>query len=315
MIIFLHGSDTYRSHQRLNCYLEKFKEKRDASGTSIIKLEGDELDANEFRKTTLSAGLFAQKRMIIIKNLLAKSKNKELLEKIDVSFKKIKEGDNVIIFYEQDQPQKNNLVKKITALLKKEKYAEEFKILDQPSLEKWIDNEIKKEKGQIDRPAINFLIEYFSNNLWALKQEMEKALAYNNNKINLTTLKLISEAEKEENLFALIDALINKNKKRAVDLLEKEINKGTQFPQIIGGLSYQFRILLQVKDIGRVDSYQLAKEIGAHPFSIKKAIEQSKKYQLAELKKIYQEILNIDLQLKTSSRNPELLFDLLIAKL
>lgn len=315
MIIFLYGPDTYRSHQRLNYYLEKFKEKRDSTGTSILKLDGEELDINEFRKTTLSAGLFAQKRMIVIKNLLAKNKDQKLLEEIIVSFKKIKEGDNVVIFHEQDEPQKNNTVKKILVLLKKEKYAEEFKLLDSRALEKWIVNEVKKENGQIDHQAINFLAEYFGQNLWDLKKEIEKALAYGRDKITMEALGLLSDTEKEENIFALIDALINKNKKRAVELLEKELAKGTFFPQIIGGLAYQFRILLQVKNMRLPNIYRIAKEIGVHPFSVKKGVEQSQRYQLDELKKIYQEILEIDLQLKTSSRDPELLFDLLIAKL
>lgn len=323
MIIFLYGKDTYRSTQKLNFYLEKFKEKRDSQGTSIVKLDGEELDINEFRRATLSAGLFAQKRMIVIKNLLSKNQDKDrdenqsqkLIEEIIASFKKLREGDNVIVFYEQDEPRKNESVKKLLTLLKKEKYAEEFEPLDHRSLEKWIINEVKKENGQIDRPAINFLAEYFGDNLWALKNEMAKALAYNQNKIDLPTLKLLSETERGENIFAMIDALINKNKKRALELLEKEISRGTTFPQIIGGLAYQFRILLQVKRVGWTNAYALAKKLGVHPFSVKKAIEQSKKYQMEELKKIFQEILNIDLQLKTSNRDPELLFDLLIAKL
>jgi DNA polymerase III subunit delta len=315
MIIFLYGPDSYRSQEKLFDLIEKFKEKRDAQGTSVTKLDGDQLTADEFRKTVLSAGLFAKKRMIIVKNLLAESKNQELLDEISKFLKEKKERDNIVIFYESDEPLKSNLHKKVFELLKKERYAEKFELLDERKLEKWINEQVKKAKGEISGSAVTVLINFFGSNLWSIKNEIDKALAYGQNKITPEIIKLLGETEKEENIFALTDALAAKNKKRAMELLAKELDKGTFFPQIIGSLSYQFRIMLQVKASGQTNFYALAKEIGVHPFSVKKAIEQVRKYKLEELKKIYQEILDIDLQLKTSSRDPELLFDLLIAKL
>lgn len=315
MTIFLYGPDTFRSQEKLNFYLQKFKEKHDGQGLSIDKLEGAILTPDEFRKNIFSVGLFSQKRMLVIKNLLAESKNQELLKEILESFKKLEKEENVVIFYESDEPQKNEVIKKLFNLLIKQKYAEEFDFLEKKDLGKWINNYIKKTNGQIKHEAINFLTDNFNADLWSIKNELDKALSYGNGKITLENLELLCEQEKEENIFAFIDALIAKNKKRAVELLEKELAKGTFFPQIIGSLAYQFRIILQVKSTNSSNFYQLAKELGVHPFSVKKAIEQGKKYNDEELKKIYQEILEIDIQLKTSSRDPELLFDLLIARL
>jgi len=315
MIIFLYGPDNYRSQEKLFDLINKFKEKRDLQGTSITKLDGELLSNDEFRKNVLSAGLFAKKRMIIIKNLLAENKNPELLEEITKFLKNKNTEDNVVIFYETTEPLKNKLNKKVFDVLTKEKYAEQFDLLDERNLNKWINLQVKKENGQISDSAVSLLIDFFGNNLWSLKNEINKALAYGQGKITPEILKLLGESEKEENIFALMDALVAKNKKRAIELLEKELAKGTFFSQIIGSLAYQFRIMLQVKGSNNPNSYQLAKELGAHPFSIKKAMAQVKKYSLDELKKIYQEILEIDLKLKTSSRDPELLFNLLIAKL
>lgn len=315
MIIFLYGPDSYRSQAKLLDLINKFKEKRDSQGTSIQKIEGEELTSHDFRKAVFSTGLFAKKRMIIIKNLLAENKDQELLEEIIKLLKNKKDEDNVIIFYESVEPLKNKLNKKAFELLKKEKYAEQFEPLDERYLKKWINEQVEKSNGSISDSAIAMLIDFFGNNLWSLKNEIEKNLAYGQGKITPEIVKLLGEKEQEENIFALIDALVAKNKKTAFTLLNKELAKGTFFSQIIGSLAYQFRIMLQVKTSKNSNFYQLAKDLGAHPFSVKKAASQVKNYSLEELKKIYQEILNIDLQLKTSSRDPELLFDLLIAKL
>lgn len=315
MVIFLYGPDSYRSQEKLFDLIEKFKEKRDSAGTSILKLDGEELASDEFRKAIFSAGLFAKKRMVIIKNLLSTNKNSELLEEVMKFLQNKNNQDNVIIFYETNEPLKNNLNKKAFELLKKEKYAEEFELLDEKHLNKWINEQVKKSNGSISDAAMTMLIDFFGNNLWSLKNEIEKSLAYGQGRITPEIVSLLGEKEQEENIFALIDALIGRNKKIAMELLNKELAKGTFFPQIIGSLAYQFRIMIQVKSSASSNFYQLAKDLGAHPFSIKKASVQVKKYSFEELKKIYQEILNIDLQLKTSSRNPELLFDLLIAKI
>lgn len=315
MIIFLYGVDTYRSHQQLNYYLEKFKEKRDAQGTSIIKLEGQELTIDGFRKNIFSAGLFSEKRMIIIKNLLSESKDESLIKEIADSIKKLEKESNVIIFYEKSEPTKNKSIQKLFQLLKKQKHTKKFDFLEKIELEKWIKDYCQKNKTQIDSQAIFFLIDFFGADLWTIKNEIDKAASYGEEKIILKILNLLCEVEKEETIFNLVDALIGKNKKRAVKLLEQELNKGTFFTQIIERITYQFRIILCAKEAKNKNIYQIAKELGVHHFPVKKAIEQGRTYQTDELKKIYQEILKIDFQLKTSSRDPELLFDLLIAKL
>ena len=51
-----------------------------------------------------------------------------------------------------------------------------------------------------------------------------------------------------------------------------------------------------------------------HPFVAKKTLAQTKNFKTDGLKNIYQQLLNIDLKLKTSQVDPQVLFDLLIVK-
>jgi DNA polymerase III delta subunit len=50
-----------------------------------------------------------------------------------------------------------------------------------------------------------------------------------------------------------------------------------------------------------------------HPFVVKKSLQQASKFTLEELKKIYQKIFQVDLDIKTGRIEPEVALDLFIA--
>jgi DNA polymerase-3 subunit delta len=52
-----------------------------------------------------------------------------------------------------------------------------------------------------------------------------------------------------------------------------------------------------------------------HPFVVEKTLFQARKFQLEELKKIYQKIFQVDLDIKTGKVDPETALDLLIAEI
>lgn len=315
MIIFLYGKDSYRSKEKLLELIKKFKEKRDKRGLSITRLEGEKLTIDEFRKAVFSGGLFSEKRLIIIENLLSKNKNQELMEKIFELLKEKKVKENVIIFYESEEVKENSINKKLFNFLKRQKYTQKFDLLEKGRLKNWIQKEVEKRGGKISQQAAELLTEYFDYELWNLSNEIDKLLAYGRGKIEVKTLEIISEEKKEEEIFTLIDALVNKDKKKAIKLLESNLAKGVPFSYLLSLLAKQFRIIFLLKEKGgTINYYRIAEEFNLHPFLVKKAIQQMKKYDLEELKKIYRELIKIDFQLKTTYLEPEVLFDLFIAK-
>jgi len=80
----------------------------------------------------------------------------------------------------------------------------------------------------------------------------------------------------------------------------------------------QIKILLEISDLlaksSKITSNQIATRLNIHPYSAKKSLEQVKKYKYLELALIYRNLLNIDLQIKSSSTKPKLLLELLTAK-
>ncbi|MGC9048751.1 MAG: DNA polymerase III subunit delta [Patescibacteria group bacterium] len=321
MVIFLYGPDTYRSRQKLKELKRKFIQKRDKQGLNIVNLAADDLNIDLFRRSVLSAGLFTGRRLIIIENFFQKKKeDKNLIQEIVNYLKRIrKDEDNVIIFWDGEIIESDLSIelKEIFDLLISQKYCQEFPLLKDDELAYWIQKEVIKRGGKIQPQAVYFLVREIGPDLWRLSNEIDKLLA-NNRIIATEDIKSLIHFRLEENIWWLVDAIGEKNKKRALKLLSDQIKLGLPWGELFGMIVRQYRILLQIKDIigqqKNADYIQVAKKLNLHPFVVKKATKQARNYSLLELKQIYQQLLEIDTKIKTTPVEPEVLTDLLIIK-
>lgn len=82
-------------------------------------------------------------------------------------------------------------------------------------------------------------------------------------------------------------------------------------------INFQFRNLLIVKDLIQKyrSPYIPSKVTNLHPYVIKKSCSLAQKFTIQELKKIYQKIFQVDLDIKTGRVEPEVALDLLIAEI
>jgi len=333
MIGFFYGSDTYRSKQKLMGLKKEFIRRKDQKGLNVSTIEGLSLTLDELRKTFLSPGLFTQKRLLIINGILSQSFSKKILEEKEELFKEIlkivkktrKNQDNSLIFWDEEikEKQLNPFQKEIYKLLKRGKYAEEFKLLTGVALKNWIKKQVVQENIQIENQVIELLIKTSGDNLWLLKNELDKLISWQllskkSQKICLSDVQNITPPEVERNIWRLIDALGDKNKLKALKILSDQFKNEVETSKIITLLVHQYRTILRIKSYlqthSGINQYQIAKTLSLHPFVCKKGLIQEKNYTLKELKKIYQQLLKIDFLRKTRKINSEMLLDLLIIK-
>lgn len=308
MIIFLYGLDTYRSRQKLEELKKKFIREVDKSGLDIIKLTKEDITISKFREAVLTPAFFSRKRMIIIENI-CQSKDSQLkntvLKFIERHHKK---DDNIIIFWEDIAKSNDKLFTRLTL----EKYSQEFPLLNNYKLTEWIKKEVIKQKGKIEKAAVDFLIS-LGPDLWLLSNEINKLISYKGDKVvALDDVKLLVKPKIDENVFNLVDAIGRKDKNLALKLLNEQLESGISWSQLWSMIIRQFRILLQIKFSFLTNSSD--SELNLHPYVLKKTKTQAKNYSLEELKDIYERLLKIDSQLKTTSIDPKVLFNLFIVK-
>ncbi|MCX6744617.1 MAG: DNA polymerase III subunit delta [Candidatus Parcubacteria bacterium] len=323
MIIFLYGEDTYRSSQKLNQIRDKFLKEVDSSGMNLTTLDGAKLKFEEFNRQVKASPFLARKRMVIIKNLISENKSKEIQkEVVDLlnTESKSPQDDNILVFWEAADHSKSKSKNALWDRLVKEKFAEQFQPLKPILLNSWVEKEITKLNAKIEKSAIPLLAALVGNDLWQLSGEIDKLTNFCQERpITATDIENLVKAKFDDNIFNLVDALGNNNKKLALKLMSDQFYLESDEMYLLAMLVRQFRILLLTKELSEKNPHlgkeKVAHDLNIHPFVAQKAIWQINNFTLDKLKQIYRQLLDIDFKIKTNSLKPRILFDLLIAQI
>ena len=307
MIIFLYGEDTYRMREKLKEIIERHK-KIHKSGLNLKYFD----DFTNFKDGIRQTSMFKEKKLAVVTNIFA---NSDFKEKFYQSKKDFLISEDIILIYEEKDFNKNNSLFKF---LKKNAKSQEFKFLAGQGLKTWIKKEFDRYETKTDSGVLEKLIEYIGNDLWQMSNEIKKLASFRNNKtVKAEDIEFLVRSKIETDIFKTIDAIADKNKKQALNLLHKHLEKGDSPLYLLSMINYQFRNLLIVKDfIEKRKPYNIIlKKSGLHPFVVKKSYYQSQKFTFQELKKIFQKIFEADLNIKTGRIQPEIALDLLIAEI
>jgi len=312
MLIFLYGQDTYRLNLKLKEIIQEYK-KTHQSGLNLLYLEGENIDFQDFQDQFQQATMFKEKKMVILRNIF---QNQDFKEKFIKDIKKLISSEDIILIVEKrDVPANNSLFK----ALKKKARCQEFKPLEKGQLKHWTKKEFEKHKTQIKPEALERLIEFVGNDLWRLSNEIKKLVSFKqkNSQVQAEDVNVLIRPKIETDIFTTIDCIAQNNKKRAIELLKKHLEKGDSPLYLLSMINFQFRNLLIIRDLidQNTSFYLISQKANLHPYVVKKSYPLAKKFKLSELKKIYQKIFEVDLNIKTGKIEPETALELLIAQI
>ncbi len=313
MIIFLYGEDDYSSRQKLNEIIEKYKTKNRA-GFGLHKLNFLEKELKDFKELSESASIFKEKKLIILEEIFEQSveKQKELAKYL----KKIKaevDDECLLVIREKKLPDRRTELFKF--LTKKPVIAQEFKLLEGVKLENWIKKEFGKRKVGENNYIIRKLAVDIGSNLWQMENEIEKISVFGADAdVNAEDIGILCGVKISNNIFNTVDALAERNKKKALRLLHQHLEEGENEIYLLAMFIRQFRNLAVIKNFLEkgVPYYELAKKAGLHPFVVKKTSEQARNFSAEGLKKIYNKLLDIDISIKTGKIDSRTALDMLV---
>lgn len=311
MIYFIYGEDSYRSKVKLQEIIEGYK-KVHKSGLNLIYVDAREKSFDDFYCNFKINSMFAEKKLIILKNVCANLKFQEDFLK---ELKKIEEIKDIVVIYE-DCPADQRT--KFFKALQKYAKCQEFERLQPANLRKWILQEFEKQKIKINPDALDLLISFVKNDLWRLSNEINKLSNYKvSGIVKKEDVELLVKPNIENDIFKTIDELASKNKKQALNLMHKHLDSGDNSLYLLSMIAYQFRNLLIIKELlkKRVPYQLIAKKSGLHPFVVQKSYYLCNQFSFLQLKKIYQKIFQVDLDIKTGKVEPEIALDLLLSEI
>ena len=184
------------------------------------------------------------------------------------------------------------------------------------ALEKWISKRAVSLGVKITSEAAAMLANYIGNQLRLLANELDKLATYIGPGATITVedVRQLSAQVQEARVFDLTDALAQRNRKQALDLLHELLADGEPPLKLISTITSQVRSLLLVKELAgdglRVS--QIVSATGMAPFVAEKALRQIGKFSPAQLEGAYRQLLATDAALKRSRLTPDMALDLLV---
>jgi len=312
MFIFLFGEDTYRLQKKLDEIQDKYK-KIHENELNLKRIDISQKEFKEFVDELFQCSMFVKRKLFLLENLFSNEKfQKDFLEGI----KEIAKSKDIIVIFE-----KNNIPKKNKLFLALKKYAEcqEFKPLKDAELKRWVEKEFEKQGIGISYEAVNLILEFVGNDLWQISNEVQKLICLKSSaqikNIKAQDIKNIVKPNLETNIFEIINTLAQKNRKKALNLVQIGLDKGDPPINMLNMINYQFRGLLIAKEL-RSEGQSLNDFLKLNifkPYPARKAWQASMGFSLDELKKIYQKIFEADLNMKTGKIQQEESLKMLIA--
>jgi DNA polymerase-3 subunit delta len=250
--------------------------------------------------------------------LFASKPGKEFLKDLYAYLAVVPDTTRLVFLESKELRETNKFVQ--LARAEKKGYEKCFMRPRGPEVERWIHKRVEQKQGHISREAAHLLAVNAGNNLDILDNELDKLVAFKDNgegTIELVDVLHLSPYVAEANIFDLVDALGNRNGKRASLLLQQKLNEGTDPLYLFSMFVRQFRLLIQVKELADA-GYRpqgIAREIKQHSFVVGKLFQQARGFSMAELEQIYEHLLDIDIAVKTGEADMRTALDLLVANL
>lgn len=322
MIIFVYGEDTYRSRRKLHELVDAFRKKHDPSGLNIAKIDGAKATANEIGAAVNAPGFLAARRMVVVSGLLASKRgNDELTEQFIPLLQH--HLDSTVIILRDDLSEasvKAHPIRKSVGKNPKEVVDYSFAKLEGRELLSWIGAEARARAAAIEPKAIDELAATVGNDLWRLSSELEKLAARAGGQpILARDVAELVRGTVEENIFAVIDAIAERNAGRASALLRDQLAAGLEEMYVISMLIRQFRLLLMVhsfleehKNAARTT---LASSLKLHPFVAGKLVAQARSFSREDVTASFEKLFAIDRGIKTGRFTPGVAIDLFLGSL
>jgi len=184
------------------------------------------------------------------------------------------------------------------------------------ALDGWITKRAKNRGVKVSPEAITLLANFIGNNLRLLANELDKLSTYVGEGKTITPddVRKLSAQVQEARIFDLTDALAQRNRKQALNILHDLLSDGEPPIKLISTITSQVRSLLLVKELSQkgMRAAVIASTIGMAPFIAEKAMRQVGNFTIPQLEGAYRQLLATDAALKRSRIEPEMALDLLI---
>jgi DNA polymerase III delta subunit len=269
------------------------------------KFESDDLQLNQLPDLLMGATLFADKRLVIIRDL---SENKALWEALPEWLARV--GDDIHLVLVDQKPDKRTKTYKD---LKKSADVKEFASWsdrDSMAAEAWVVAEAKRQGFALDKKSAQTLVGRIGLDQWRLYHALQKLSVLD--KVNPEVINGIVEAAPSESVFNLFEAALRGDSRKVTDMIQtlQRTQESYMTFGLLSGQAFQLATLA----VATKSASEVAKDLGAHPYAVSRLAPYAKKFGPSGARKVLSYFADTDTALKSTATDPWLLIERVLIK-
>jgi DNA polymerase-3 subunit delta len=308
MIVLLMGNNSF-AIERERCQLEA-----DFSGDTE-KVDGTTLELRQLPDLLMGMTLFAEKRLVIIRDL---SDNSPVWSALGEWVEKVSSDISLVLI--EIKPDKRTKTYKTLLQHATVKYCSTWTERDSRTATQWAITEAKQRGFTLDSKSADIIVRRSmvpslkpggaAIDQWRIDQALTKLSVLET--VNPEITEDIIEPSPIENVFDLFDAALRGNAQKVREmLLNLELSEDPY--RLFGLLSGQV-FQLAALSVSDTSSDQVAKDISAHPYALGKLAAHANSRGRSGAKKIVAAFAEADIGMKTSLAEPWLLIERALLK-
>lgn len=320
-----HGDDDLSIEEAVNKLRSEMGSDSNAD-LNITDIDGTNASVPEIINTVSSYPFLADRRLVIVKGLIgwitrrgAGNVGKEAVKRLEEDLPNLPPTARLVLVERESLSNKNTVLKFASEL--DNGFIRAFEAPKDTT--SWIIKRSKQAYGiRIDNRAAMALAAVTGSDLRRADNELVKLASYvaadtsdEGRQINEDDVATMTPYVPEASIFKMVDAVSEGRGQVALELMHRlMMDKKQDSFSIFGMIVRQFRLLLIAKEHGLRGgaSGDLAKVAGVAGFVAQNLQRQSRDFGLDDLERIYHNLAETDLKMKTGQIDPELALDLFI---
>jgi len=276
---------------------------------------GSETDAKDIIDRAQSLGIFAEKRVLVVReaDALSPKSRKILLEHLD----REPSPDTCLILTSFKLEAKTAFYKE----LQEKTVFVSFDNLKPEYLVNWLITKSRELGCKISPSSAQLLIQITGQSLGLLEQELLKLSAYLEGQpirdIQPEHIKMLAGDTSEVGGFELAESLSKKDLKQSLAVFYKMLRAGEDPVKMLSGINHKFNTLWRVKLLlaQGLSPEEMGRRMRIHPYALKMAIPAAQKRTEKEYWNLFSCLFATELKLKSGSGDPKTLLQQVIFKL
>ncbi len=243
-------------------------------------------------------------------------------------FEKLKEEDCELLLEYLKRPSPTTTVvfqavsldqrRKITTALFKACTVVRFELLGEKEASRWAENYLKQRGCSIEPAALGHLIGLVGTRLTRLVNELEKLAAYaSGGPINTSAIEQLVSRAREHTNWELSDAVLARDRKRAMRLAQRLLADGSEPVMLVGMLASLYRKMLAAKELMTrgASRDEVNKATGKFGRTAEQFNEHVRRAAREEIVHGLRRLAEVDDAIKSSQGTPRLQIEYLVAEL